>query len=208
MAIRYHAGRLDIQHRIMADSMSRYVSHDGTPRETGEGKEEHEKRTKHIRSVLCKDSRSSFSRDSYKRSLVVYENIFRDICRYQYIQTLHKNIRIDLVYSTEKGGESWRDKSNCLTIWTALRRKALVMRVAIHKARRQIPILNMQDGKGYFIPDMNVESDRRALKRHVQQEESRLKNIGWALKEERRTLRNCGIDWRTYDEQQTKRETG
>lgn len=72
-----------------------------------------------------------------------------------------------------------------------------VMRVAIHKARRQIPILNMQDGKGYFIPDMNVESDRRALKRHVQQEESRLKNIGWALKEERITLRNCGIDWRS-----------
>ena len=26
----------------MADSMSRYVSHDGTPRETGEGKEKHE----------------------------------------------------------------------------------------------------------------------------------------------------------------------
>lgn len=72
-----------------------------------------------------------------------------------------------------------------------------VMRVAIHKARRQIPILNMQDGKGYFIPDMNVEGDRRALKRHVQQEESRLKNIGWALKEERRTLRNCGIEWRS-----------
>ena len=34
--------RVDIQHQAMADSMSRYVSHDETPRETGEGKEEHE----------------------------------------------------------------------------------------------------------------------------------------------------------------------
>lgn len=72
-----------------------------------------------------------------------------------------------------------------------------VMRAAIHNARRKIPILNMQDGSGYFIPDMNIECDRLLLKRYVQQEESRLKNIGWALKAARQTLMNCGIDWRS-----------
>lgn len=77
-----------------------------------------------------------------------------------------------------------------------------VMRVAIHKARRKIPVLNMQDGNGYFIPDMNTESDRLLLKRYVRQEESRLKNIGWALRSARRTLRNCGVDWREDIEQQ------
>ena len=123
---------------------------------------------------------------------------------------------LDYLDSLEKKGFDILDyiptgQINAVTRSELCRRTGLndrVMRVAIHKARRQIPILNMQDGKGYFIPDMNVESDRRALKRHVQQEESRLKNIGWALKEERRTLRNCGIDWRSYDEQQTERKTG
>lgn len=77
-----------------------------------------------------------------------------------------------------------------------------VMRVAIHKARRQIPILNMQDGKGYFIPDMNNPDERMLLKKFVRQEESRLKNIGWSLKAARTTLKNCGEDWREDDEQQ------
>ena len=72
-----------------------------------------------------------------------------------------------------------------------------VMRAAIHNARQKIPILNMQDGSGYFIPNMNIECDRLLLKRYVQQEESRLKNIGWALKAARQTLMNCGIDWRS-----------
>jgi len=69
------------------------------------------------------------------------------------------------------------------------------MRIEIHKARRKIPILNLQKGVGYFIPDMNEEHDRKLLIRFVRQEESRLKSIGWSLKAARQTLRNLGIDW-------------
>lgn len=75
------------------------------------------------------------------------------------------------------------------------------LRLYIHLARREMPILNMQDGKGYFIPDMNDEEDIRLLKRYVRQEESRLKQIGWALMGARKTLRNCGIDWRDDGEE-------
>ena len=70
------------------------------------------------------------------------------------------------------------------------------MRALIHKARGTIPILNMQDGNGYFIPDMNADDERILLRQYVQQEESRLKSIGWALRAARKTLCNCGIDWR------------
>lgn len=71
-----------------------------------------------------------------------------------------------------------------------------VMWAAIHNARRKIPILNTRDGSGYFIPDMNTEYGRLLLKRYVQQENRRMKNIAWALKAARQTLTNCGIDWR------------
>lgn len=80
-----------------------------------------------------------------------------------------------------------------------------LLRDAIHKARRKIPILNMQDGRGYFIPDMNDKYDRWLLVKYVRQEERRLKSIGWSLMAARKTLRNCGIDWRNYDEQQKER---
>lgn len=66
------------------------------------------------------------------------------------------------------------------------------VRDQIAEARRRIPILNMQDGNGYFIPDMNLEGDRELLKAYVRQEESRLKSIGWSLKAARKTLKNCG----------------
>lgn len=68
------------------------------------------------------------------------------------------------------------------------------VRRAIAKARREIPILNMQDGSGYFIPDMNSEKDRDKLKHYVAQENSRLKSIGWSLMAARKTLSNCGIE--------------
>jgi hypothetical protein len=42
--------------------------------------------------------------------------------------------------------------------------------------------LNLQDGSGYYIPDMEDETDKAELKKFVKQEESRLKSIGWALK--------------------------
>lgn len=70
------------------------------------------------------------------------------------------------------------------------------VRLAIHKARRRIPILNMQDSHGYFIPDMNRTDEKLMLKRYVQQETNRLKSIGWGLKAARHTLKNCGVDWR------------
>jgi len=89
----------------------------------------------------------------------------------------------------------------------AIKRKYLVqmtvmsdrkVRQEIHKARRKIPILNLQDGLGYAIPDMNDAQDRKLLIRFVRQEESRLKSIGWALRSARRTLKNCGINWQEW----------
>ena len=68
------------------------------------------------------------------------------------------------------------------------------IRIAIHQARRDIPILNLSDGNGYYIPDMNLESDRRNLIRYYRQEMSRLKSIGWALKAVRKTLKNCNME--------------
>ena len=70
------------------------------------------------------------------------------------------------------------------------------VRDLIHYARRDIPILNMQDGRGYFIPDMNDEVERGMLAAYVRQEENRLRSIGWSLASARQTCRNCGIDWR------------
>lgn len=87
----------------------------------------------------------------------------------------------------------------------AIRRKYLVqisglsdrkVRDYIHLARRKIPIINLSKGRGYFIPDMNVEKDRKMLVHFVRQEESRLRSIGWSLFAARKTLRNCHIDWR------------
>jgi len=69
-----------------------------------------------------------------------------------------------------------------------------VVREEIHKARRKIPIINLSDGQGYFIPDMNTETDKALLKCFVKQEESRLKSIGWSLKTARKTLRNVGYE--------------
>lgn len=68
------------------------------------------------------------------------------------------------------------------------------VRILIHEARRTIPILNMQDSRGYFIPDMNLVDEQLMLKRYVQQETSRLKSIGWGLKTARKTLKNRGIE--------------
>ena len=73
------------------------------------------------------------------------------------------------------------------------------MRDALHDAKLKIPILNMQDGKWYFIQDMNKENDRLILLRHVRQEESRIRSTDDTLKVERQTLKNCGIDWKTEE---------
>ena len=70
------------------------------------------------------------------------------------------------------------------------------MRYLLHDARLKKGILNMQDGKGYFIPDMNSEHDRTLLKRHVLQETSRVKKIFGTACCRKKMLRDCGIDWR------------
>ena len=69
-----------------------------------------------------------------------------------------------------------------------------VIRDAIADARHDMPIVNVQNGKGYFIPDENDPEDVRLLRLFVIQEEHRLKSIGWSLKGARKALRN-------YDEQ-------
>ncbi len=81
------------------------------------------------------------------------------------------------------------------------------IRDMIHYARRDIPILNMQDGRGYFVPDMNILEERMMLMKYIRQEESRLKSIGWALKTARRTAKNCNMEVDT-DELKPKRERG
>lgn len=73
------------------------------------------------------------------------------------------------------------------------------MRAAIHYARRNTAILNLSDGDGYFIPDLDDPVDRKALIRFVRQEERRLRSIAWALYACRKILREHGIDWRSKD---------
>lgn len=80
------------------------------------------------------------------------------------------------------------------------------VRDLIHYARRDIPIPNMQDGRGYFIPNMNDDVERELLAAYVRQEEKRLKSIGWALASARQTCRNCGIEWRDKKWDRKKRK--
>ena len=61
------------------------------------------------------------------------------------------------------------------------------VRELIFQARRETPIINLQDGKGYFIP---LEEDKKYVEKFVEQETARLKSIGWALKSARGFLKN------------------
>lgn len=63
------------------------------------------------------------------------------------------------------------------------------VREDIAVARRNTPIINLQDGSGYFIPDMSKPAEIEYLKQYVKQEENRLKSIGWSLKAARKMLR-------------------
>lgn len=64
-----------------------------------------------------------------------------------------------------------------------------VIREIISQTRRTVPIINLQDGKGYFIPDLSKASEIAYLKQFVKQEENRLKSIGWSLKSARKALK-------------------
>lgn len=70
------------------------------------------------------------------------------------------------------------------------------MRDLLHEARKKIPVINLQNGNGYFIPDMNLEKDRKMLVRWVKQEESRIKESQIIVETAKKTLSNCGVDWR------------
>lgn len=63
------------------------------------------------------------------------------------------------------------------------------VRENIAQARRNTPIINLQDGDGYFIPDPTDSGDMAQLRRYVKQEEARLKSIGWSLKAARKMLK-------------------
>ena len=57
------------------------------------------------------------------------------------------------------------------------------MRELIRQARHEKPILNLQDGKGYYIPDNKEE-----VRRYIKQEEHRAKSIFANLKSAREYL--------------------
>lgn len=62
------------------------------------------------------------------------------------------------------------------------------VREAIAEARRDVTILNDQDGKGYYVPVYGIDNDR--VKRYVKQEEARAKSIFCNLKGAREFLKN------------------
>lgn len=60
------------------------------------------------------------------------------------------------------------------------------VREVVAELRKDIVILNLQDGKGYFKP---LPDEMHLVKKWVAQEESRLKHIGSSLKAGRRAIR-------------------
>lgn len=60
------------------------------------------------------------------------------------------------------------------------------MRESIAQARRETPILNNQDGGGYYQP---TEADKPLVERFVRQEERRAKSIFYSLKAARKFVR-------------------
>lgn len=65
------------------------------------------------------------------------------------------------------------------------------VRDAIADARRTEPILNMQDGAGYYRPDLTDPIEVIETEHFVNQETSRIRSIGWSLKGAREALKNA-----------------
>ena len=63
------------------------------------------------------------------------------------------------------------------------------IRKLIHEARRYAPILNLQNGKGYFIPDKNNEADMLLLNKWIAQETNRAKSTFWSLRGAKKYLK-------------------
>lgn len=68
------------------------------------------------------------------------------------------------------------------------------MRKFIETARLKIPIINLSDGDGYYIPDMNDRNDAMALKKFYKQEKSRENSLHQTNAVIEQTLRNCGYE--------------
>lgn len=64
-----------------------------------------------------------------------------------------------------------------LRIQTGLTDRAI--RELIGQARRETPILNTQNGEGYFIP---LPSEKKLVEGWLKQEESRAKSTFWSMK--------------------------
>ena len=64
-----------------------------------------------------------------------------------------------------------------------------IVRDMIALERRNIAILNLQNGAGYYIPS---ESEKADLERFIKQEEARAKSIFWSLRGAKSALRKCG----------------
>ena len=61
------------------------------------------------------------------------------------------------------------------------------IRKIISEERRKTPILNLQDGKGYFKP---TEEEKYLVECYIKQETARLKSVGWSLKAAREFVKN------------------
>lgn len=61
------------------------------------------------------------------------------------------------------------------------------IRELISQARRDTVIINLQNGKGYYLA-----TDTEEINRFVEQETARLKSIGWSLKAARAQLGETG----------------
>lgn len=101
--------------------------------------------------------------------------------------------RFDILIHIPVGSDNAVKRKRLCTVTGLIDR---TMRDFLHEARKKIPIINLQNGKGYFIPDMNLEDDKRMLARWVRQEESRIKESQLIVDVAKRTLINCGEDWR------------
>ena len=69
-----------------------------------------------------------------------------------------------------------------------------IIRDMIHKARGEVAILNMQDGRGDFLPDKNDPVEVALLYAYEKQETARKDSIEWSLNGVRRAIRDVQVN--------------
>jgi hypothetical protein len=83
-------------------------------------------------------------------------------------------------------------KENAVTRQQLVKQTGLndrAVREAISQARRDVVILNEQDGGGYFIPRNN---EMNLVRKFVNQESKRAKSIFWSLKAAKNMVKKAG----------------